>query len=59
LVNQALEVFELSDGSIELEIYDIPAGAQPSVGSSSCIHGRHSPALTLAALRTRSRSDAK
>jgi hypothetical protein len=27
LVNQALEVFELSDGSIELEIYDIRAGA--------------------------------
>jgi hypothetical protein len=27
LVNQALEVFELSDSSIELEIYDIPAGA--------------------------------
>jgi len=27
LVNQALEVFELSDGSIELEIYDIPVGA--------------------------------
>ncbi len=24
LVNQALELFELEDGSIELEIYDIP-----------------------------------
>ena len=24
LVNQALEVFELENGSIELEIYDIP-----------------------------------
>ena len=26
LVNQALEVFELADGSIELEIYEIPVG---------------------------------
>lgn len=25
LVNQALEVWELEDGSVELEIYDIPA----------------------------------
>lgn len=24
LVNQALEVFETEDGSVELEIYDIP-----------------------------------
>lgn len=27
LVNQALEVFELADGSVELDIYDIPVGA--------------------------------
>jgi hypothetical protein len=24
LVNQAMEVFELEDGTVELEIYDIP-----------------------------------
>lgn len=29
LVNQALEVFESEDGSVELEIYDIPAPLLP------------------------------
>jgi len=33
LVNQALEVFELANGSIELEIYEIPA-ADATTGST-------------------------
>ncbi|MFZ4540143.1 DUF5615 family PIN-like protein [Propionivibrio sp.] len=28
LVNQAMEVFELEDGTVELEIYDIPESSQ-------------------------------